>query len=196
MPVTTECAAALLSFRYPSNVILLWYSVSIQLVSPKTRPQGLLSLLSVFGSFQVSWTLPTYPSPKPTLYITLISHLGQNVGLGEGQVDSFSETYLKRSPLFLVGPPSYRNPESSNWTSETGGGIPYDGFRYMKRWGFHQLRYMKGSRNLSFQCVKKPKLANRCILWLWKSQKSVLFLCVVYSYFKQGHPTRIQFKTT
>ena len=26
--------------------------------------------------------LSTYPSPKPTL--TLISHLGQNVGLGEG----------------------------------------------------------------------------------------------------------------
>ena len=28
----------------------------------------------------------TYPSPKPTL--TLTSHLGQNVGLGEGQVGS------------------------------------------------------------------------------------------------------------
>ena len=26
--------------------------------------------------------LPTYPSPKPTLSLT--SHLGQNVGLGEG----------------------------------------------------------------------------------------------------------------
>ena len=48
---------------------------------------------------------------------------------------------------------------------------------------------MKGSRNLSFQCVKKPKLANRCILWLWKSQKSVLFLCVVYSYFNQVYET-------
>jgi len=30
----------------------------------------------------VSGKLPTYPSPKPTL--TLTSHLGQNVGLGEG----------------------------------------------------------------------------------------------------------------
>ena len=29
--------------------------------------------------------LLTYPSPKPTL--TLTSHLGQNAGLGEGQVD-------------------------------------------------------------------------------------------------------------
>ena len=28
------------------------------------------------------WELPTYPFPKPTL--TLTSHLGQNVGLGEG----------------------------------------------------------------------------------------------------------------
>ena len=30
----------------------------------------------------VSGKLPTYPSPKPTL--TLTSHLGQNVGFGEG----------------------------------------------------------------------------------------------------------------
>ena len=30
--------------------------------------------------------LSTYPSSKPTL--TLISHLGQNVGLGEGYVES------------------------------------------------------------------------------------------------------------
>ena len=36
-------------------------------------------------------TVPTYPSPKPAL--TLTSHVGQNVGLGEGQVGSFPETY-------------------------------------------------------------------------------------------------------
>ena len=35
-----------------------------------------------FGSFNLSGKLPTYPSPKPTLILT--SHLGQNVGLGEG----------------------------------------------------------------------------------------------------------------
>ena len=34
--------------------------------------------------------LPTYPSPKQTLSLT--SHLGQNVGLGEGKVGSFPET--------------------------------------------------------------------------------------------------------
>ena len=34
--------------------------------------------------------LTTYPSPKLTL--TLASHLGQTVGLGEGQVGSFLET--------------------------------------------------------------------------------------------------------
>ena len=44
------------------------------------------------GSIYVSGKLPTYPSPKSTL--TLTSHLGQNVGLGEGKVDSFSETYI------------------------------------------------------------------------------------------------------
>ena len=35
--------------------------------------------------------VPTYPFPKPTL--TLTSHLGQNVGLGEGYVGSFPGTY-------------------------------------------------------------------------------------------------------
>ena len=39
-------------------------------------------LRSLFGSLFVSGKLPTYPSPKPTS--TLTSHLGQNVGLGEG----------------------------------------------------------------------------------------------------------------
>ena len=34
------------------------------------------------GSWYVSGKLPSYPSPKLTL--TLTSHLGQNVGLGEG----------------------------------------------------------------------------------------------------------------
>ena len=37
------------------------------------------------------WKLPTYPSPKPTLSSS--SQLG-NVGLGEGQVGSFPETYI------------------------------------------------------------------------------------------------------
>ena len=35
--------------------------------------------------------LPTYPSLKPTLILT--SHSRQNVGLGEGQVGSFPDTY-------------------------------------------------------------------------------------------------------
>ena len=40
-----------------------------------------------------SGNLPTYSSPKPTL--TLTSHLGQNVGLGEGLGGQFNfpETY-------------------------------------------------------------------------------------------------------
>ena len=33
----------------------------------------------------------TYPFPKPTL--TRGSHLGQNIGLGEGYVGRFPETY-------------------------------------------------------------------------------------------------------
>ena len=43
------------------------------------------------GSLYVFGKLPIYPSPKPIL--TLTSHLGQNVGLGEGWVGSFPETY-------------------------------------------------------------------------------------------------------
>ena len=43
-------------------------------------------------SISVSGKLPTYPSPKSTL--TLTSHLGQNVGLGEGMVGSLPETYI------------------------------------------------------------------------------------------------------
>ena len=42
------------------------------------------------GSLYISGKLPTYSSPKPTL--TLTSHLGKNVGLGEGYVGSFSMT--------------------------------------------------------------------------------------------------------
>ena len=42
-------------------------------------------------SIYVSWKVLTYPSQKRTL--TLTSHLGQNVGLGEGWLGSFPETY-------------------------------------------------------------------------------------------------------
>ena len=37
------------------------------------------------------WETATYPSPKSKL--TLSSYLGQNVGLGEGYVGTFPETY-------------------------------------------------------------------------------------------------------
>ena len=44
---------------------------------------GLGQFCAQVGSLYVSGKLPTYPSPKPTL--TLTSHLGQNIGLGEGK---------------------------------------------------------------------------------------------------------------
>ena len=60
-------------------------------------------------------------------------------------------------------------------TQRGGGGTPYDGlygeapperkgvlgFRYMKRYVFHLLNYIKGYANLSFGPVKGPKRANR-----------------------------------
>ena len=51
----------------------------------------LRKVAKIYGSSYVSWKLPTYPSPKPTL--TLTSHLGQNVGSREGRVGSFPKTY-------------------------------------------------------------------------------------------------------
>ena len=42
-----------------------------------------------FGSIKICGKLPTYPYPKPKLSLT--SHLGQNVALGEGWVGSFPE---------------------------------------------------------------------------------------------------------
>ena len=60
------------------------------LSSQKTLKQRLGTSLTggVLRSLYVSWKLPTYPSPKPTL--TLTSHLGQNVGLKEGRVGGWA----------------------------------------------------------------------------------------------------------
>ena len=35
--------------------------------------------------------------------------------------------------------------------------VPILGFRYIKEWGFCQLKYMKGERNQSFGSLKGPK---------------------------------------
>ena len=53
-------------------IIIIAFSADVYLLFIDTN-SGLIS---------VSGKLPTYPSPKPTL--TLTSHLGQNVGFGEG----------------------------------------------------------------------------------------------------------------
>ena len=47
------------------------------------------------------WKLPSYPSPNPILP-SPIPHLRQNVGLGEGQVDSFLEFYTDFSVRGLL----------------------------------------------------------------------------------------------
>ena len=52
-----------------------------------------------FGSVYVSGKLTTHPSPNLTL--TLTSHFEQNVGLGEGLMVNFPETYI--DPIF-AGP--------------------------------------------------------------------------------------------
>ena len=61
-------------------------------MAPDALPLLMASeIVPFFGLLYVSWKLATYPSPEPTL--TLTSHLGQNVGLGEGWAGSFPVTY-------------------------------------------------------------------------------------------------------
>ena len=55
--------------------------------------------ITLTGSLYASGKLPTYPSPKSTF--TFTCHLGQNVGLGEGQVGSFQETSYKQCTAYL-----------------------------------------------------------------------------------------------
>ena len=52
-----------------------------------------------YGSLYISGKLPTYPASKPTL--TLTSHLGQNVALGEELVGIFPEKY--NDPVLCEG---------------------------------------------------------------------------------------------
>ena len=51
-------------------------------------------LLEISDQFRFPGNLPTYPSPKLTL--TLTSHLGQNDGLGEGEMGSFPGKYVAK----------------------------------------------------------------------------------------------------
>ena len=61
------------------GISLLFYIIIIIAFSADVY---LLFIDTNSGLIWVSGKLPTYPSPKPTL--TLTSHLGQNIGFGEG----------------------------------------------------------------------------------------------------------------
>ena len=50
-----------------------------------------MTLVQYWDHYTFLGKLPTYPSPKPTLTFTF--HLGQNVGLEEGQMVSVSQMY-------------------------------------------------------------------------------------------------------
>ena len=65
--------------------LVLWGHTAINYGSLLVlRSLATVKMKSSWGQFKVyvSGILPTYPSPKPVL--TLTSHLGQNLGLGEG----------------------------------------------------------------------------------------------------------------
>ena len=73
------------------TILPLFPRVSLRKLVSTTKNAVYLKVKHKRDHYTFLGKLPTYPSPKPTL--TLTSHLGQNVGLGEGQVGSFPETY-------------------------------------------------------------------------------------------------------
>ena len=73
------------SFVGQKSVIFIYFCPVIQEDAPScTQLKILLCCVAPVGykSYLGSWKLTTHPSPKSTLSLT--SHLGQNVGLGEG----------------------------------------------------------------------------------------------------------------
>ena len=55
-------------------------------------------------------------------------------------------------------------------------GLPFSGFRFMKRWAILLVEVYERVGNLSFRSVKRPKRADRCLLWLSLSRENVLVL--------------------
>ena len=78
----------LFKFIIRTNALLVGtYEVNVNIAIDRflSRGQQLCKFFGAnesVGSLYVFGKLPTYPSPQPTL--TLTSHLGQNVSLGEG----------------------------------------------------------------------------------------------------------------
>ena len=66
--------------------------------------------------------------------------------------------------------------ESSVWNGNLFKGLGIWKGRDFTCWS----KYMKGSGNLSFWLVQRPKWANRFILWSWKGQENVLLLWFIH----------------
>ena len=64
------------------TILPLFPRVSLRKFLSTTKNAVYLKVKNKRDHYTFLGKLPTYPSPKPTL--TLTSHLGQNVGLGEG----------------------------------------------------------------------------------------------------------------
>ena len=69
--------------KYTDTLIKLMLCFALLCCSPDSVSENLCPgiRITLHGAILTA-KLPTYTSPKPTL--TLTSHLGQNVGLGEG----------------------------------------------------------------------------------------------------------------
>ena len=87
---------------FPAPRVSVWPKKKGRAPAPgfATARDEVLLLIEINRSIIRFWELPTYPSPKPTL--TLNSHLGQNVALGEGWVGSFSETHIEPKKLTVL----------------------------------------------------------------------------------------------
>ena len=110
-------------------------------------------LRSLFGSLYVSGKLPTYPSPKPTS--TLTSHLGQNVGLGEGWVETYNDPPVPGSQI--LGKTQKRKD-----TRKLGGAGVFIFFHVLSQ--FSRPDYL-GARNRLGLLQPRPQVA---FSWLWR----------------------------
>ena len=54
--------------------------------------------------------------------------------------------------------------------------VSFSSFRYMKGWGSHYLKYIKGSGNRSFGSVKEPKGLTDELYGFEKSRKRSIFV--------------------
>ena len=127
------------------------------------RDENFAAFLEIFIPEVVD--LPTPPLPEATT----ITCLTPAIGLFFGRPRAICCFWCCSNDL-LLPPMPYKNRkgvEEPCIMTYTGRlfqkGLPFSGFRYIKRFGFHKLTYMKGSRNLSVRAFNQ-NISNRHLI--------------------------------